>query len=233
MSSFSPSPPTKSRQRWIIAILLILVLSGGVAKLILTVEDDAGEGQAEEYQIVDVTVPPPPPPPPPEEEEMEEPEDIEDPIEPLEMSSSPESPSEESSELDLGIDIGDLASSAGSGFAMEIPHFGRGGGGDADGDGGLMGSDEVTSPTPMNRTQPTYPSSLLKKGIGGKVLITCVVDDSGRVVSTSIKMSSGHPDLDKAAINAVNKWKFKPAKKGGKSVKATCVVPFNFEVKKA
>jgi TonB family protein len=58
------------------------------------------------------------------------------------------------------------------------------------------------------------------------------VDDTGRVVSTSIKQSSGHPDLDKAATNAVSKWKFKPGMKSGKKTKATCIVPFNFEVKK-
>jgi protein TonB len=58
------------------------------------------------------------------------------------------------------------------------------------------------------------------------------VDAEGRVASTSIKQSSGHPDLDKAAISAVNKWKFKPATKGGRKIKATCVVPFNFEVRK-
>ena len=162
---------------------------------------------------------------------MEEPED-EEPVEPLEMSATPESTSEESSEVDLGIDIGDLVSSSGSGFSMEIPRFSRGGGG-GDGDDSLMGGGMDSPPSPVSKTQPAYPGSLLKKGIGGKVLVTCVVDDSGRVVSTSIKMSSGHPDLDKAAINAVNKWKFKPGMKAGKSIKATCVVPFNFEVKKA
>jgi protein TonB len=52
------------------------------------------------------------------------------------------------------------------------------------------------------------------------------------VVSTSIKKSSGNTELDKAAINAVTKWKFKPAQKAGRNMRANCVVPFNFEVKK-
>jgi outer membrane biosynthesis protein TonB len=30
----------------------------------------------------------------------------------------------------------------------------------------------------------------------------------------------------------VNKWKFKPASKAGRNIKASCIVPFNFEVKK-
>ena len=64
------------------------------------------------------------------------------------------------------------------------------------------------------------------------MLVNCTVDATGSVTGTSIKQSSGQPDLDKAAINAVNKWKFKPASKAGRKIKASCIVPFNFEVKK-
>lgn len=193
---------------------------------------DSEKQPVEDYQIVDITVPPPPLPPPPDDELVEEPDEPEEPIEPLEMSSTPENTTEESSDADLGLDIGDLVSSSGSGFSLDIPRFGRGIGG-GEGEDALIGGTMDSPPTPVNKAQPTYPASLLKKGIGGKVLVTCVVDDVGRVVSTSIKTSSGQPDLDKAAINAVNKWKFKPGTKAGKSIKATCVVPFNFEVKKS
>jgi protein TonB len=133
---------------------------------------------------------------------------------------------QESSDLDLGLDLGDLTAGTGGGFIMEIPKFNMKGGDDA------FGGDLDSPPTPVNKLQPIYPSSLLSKGIGGRVLITCTVDDTGRVAATSIKQSSGHPDLDKAALNAVNKWKFKPGTKAGRKIKATCVVPFNFEVKK-
>lgn len=225
-------PPT-SRHRQVVAGLLAVVLIGGIISFVLSGNDEESAPTAEEFQIVDIIAPPPPPPPPPDEETMEEPEDIEELVEPLEISTGPENPSEESSEVDLGIDIGDLVASSGSGFVMDIPRFGRGGGGGGDGDGGLLGGETDSPPAPMNKTQPTYPSSLLKKGIGGKVLVTCIVDPDGQVTGTTIKQSSGHPDLDKAAINAVNKWKFKPGTKNGRKIKAVCVVPFNFEVKKA
>jgi protein TonB len=231
MSSFT-KPPAKSRHRWFIGVMLAIVLIGGVANLIFSAGNHPAAEEVEEYQIVDITVPPPPPPPPPEEETMEEPEDLEESVEPLEMAANDENPPEDSSELDLGIDIGDLAASAGSGFAMDIPRFGRGSLGGGDGDDPL-GGEMDTPASPVSKTPPTYPSSLLSKGIGGRVLVNCTVDDSGRVAGTSIKQSSGHPDLDKAAINAVNKWKFKPASKAGRSIKASCIVPFNFEVKKS
>lgn len=233
MSPVKTSPHPKSRQRWIIGALLCVVLLGSLASFLFSGGNHGEEQKAEEYQIVDITIPPPPPPPLPEDEDQEEPEELEEPIEPLEMSESPKTSTEESSEIDLGIDIGELASSTGSGFVMDIPHFGRGSGGGSDGQGNLMEGVADSPPFPVNKPQPTYPGALLKKGIGGKVLVTCEVDDSGRILSTSIKTSSGHPDLDKAAIAAVNKWKFKPGTKDGRNVKAICIVPFNFEIKKS
>ena len=171
--------------------------------------------ESPQYAPDDITVEPPDTAieeqaPPPEEEPEPEPEEM----------------VEESSDLDLGLDLGDLTTGTGGGFIMEIPKFTMKGGDDT------FGGDLDSPPTPVNKLPPTYPSSLLSKGIGGRVLVTCTVDAEGRVTGTSIKQSSGHPDLDKAAINAVNKWKFKPATKGGRKIKASCVVPFNFEVKK-
>lgn len=169
-----------------------------------------------------------PPPPeisvePPEEQDFE----IEPPPEDPEPEPEPEEMVEQANDLDFGLEVADLSGGTGGGFIMDVPSFGMKGGDDPFGSG-----DMDSAPVPTRKTQPVYPSSLLGKGIGGRVLVSCAVDTSGKVVSTTIKQSSGHPDLDKAAINAINKWAFKPGTRGGKKVKATCVVPFNFEVKK-
>jgi periplasmic protein TonB len=168
-----------------------------------------------------------PPPPdlsvePPEEMDF----DFDEPPEEPEPEPEPEELVEEATDLDFGMDLGDLSAGTGGGFLMEIPKFAMKGADD------LFAGDLDSPPTPVNKLPPTYPSALLSKGIGGRVLVTCTVDADGRVTGTSIKQSSGHPALDKAAANAVNKWKFKPATKSGRKVKATCVVPFNFEVRK-
>lgn len=159
---------------------------------------------------------------PPEELDFE----TEEPPEEPEEEPEPEEMVEEAADLDLGIDLGDLTAGTGGGFVMEIPQFQLNGGDDPFG-GGLD-----APPQPTSKIPPTYPSSLLSKGVGGRVLVSCTIDASGRVVATSIKESSGHPDLDKAAINAVNRWKFKPGTRGGKNVKSVALVPFNFEVNK-
>ncbi|RYF42740.1 MAG: energy transducer TonB, partial [Cytophagaceae bacterium] len=192
------------------------------------------EEAKEEIVIVDLAPPPPPPPPPPpmepenlsEPEEMDESEDIAEADAPEDMSDEP------SDDIDLGLDAGDLASGPGTGsFVVSVPRIGGRRGSGGGGGGGLM-DDVDAPPTPVSKIQPNYPSTLLSKGIGGKVLVACVVDESGKVVSSSIKQSA-HAELDKAALAAVAKWKFKPAQKAGRNVRASCVVPFNFEVKKS
>lgn len=148
--------------------------------------------------------------PPPEEQDEPEPEEV-----PEEMELN-----------DTGFDPGEIALGTGGGFLMEVPQFGLKGGDDA------FGADMDSPPTPVNRMPPQYPSGLLKKGIGGKAVVTCVIDAKGAIVSTKIKQSSGQPELDKAALQAVSRWKFKPAKRGGKPFQATCNIPFTFEVKR-
>jgi protein TonB len=226
-------PKPKSQHRKILAILLGVVVIGGIVSFAL--KGGKKEEAKEEIVIVDLAQPPPPPPPPPPAEpepDLSEPEEMES--EEIAEADAPEEMSDEpSDDIDLGLDAGDLASGPGTGsFVVSVPRIGgRRGGGGGGGGAGMM-DDVDAPPTPVSKIQPNYPSTLLSKGIGGKVLVACVVDESGKVSSSSIKQSA-HPELDKAALAAVSKWKFKPAQKAGRNVRASCVVPFNFEVKKS
>lgn len=176
-------------------------------------------------QILDGSSAPPPEMviEPPEETSFE----MDAPPEEPEQEPEPEEMVEESSDLDFGIDLGDLTAGTGGGFVMEIPKFGTKGAEDA------FGGDDLDSPpSPVTKFSPNYPSALLNKGIGGRVLVTCTVGTGGEILNLSIKQSSGRPELDQSAMNAIKKWKFKPAVKGGKKIKAVCLIPLNFEVKK-
>jgi len=226
-------PPRKSKHKLVIGLMMMLVLGGGIASFIFL--GGGPEKEEEEIVIVDLALPPPPPPPPPPVEETPEPEPTEEIEESTEIAEAdaPEEVAEDSAEdLDLGLDAGDLASGGTGSFTVSVPRIGGGRRGGGGGGGSLLGEDMDSPPTPVTKIQPSYPTSLLSKGIGGKVLVLCSVDETGKVVSTSIKKSSGNSELDKAAVNAVTKWKFKPAQKAGRNMRATCVVPFNFEVKK-
>jgi periplasmic protein TonB len=229
MSYRGPKPPSKLRQRLITGALLLLVVGGGIASFLLN--SGGPTDDEEEIVIVDLSLPPPPPPPPPPvpEEDLTPPEESFDEAPEISDVETPDNlSSEPTTDIDLGIDAGDLATGPGGAFSVSLPRFSRGGPGGGD----SMLEDISSPPAAVSKIQPNYPSSLLSKGIGGRVLIVCVVDDKGQVASTTIRQSAGHPDLDKAAIAAVTKWKFKPAMKGGRPVRASCTVPFNFEVKK-
>lgn len=200
---------------------IFAILGGVVATVAVFVAIPLSQKLAEQFS------PPSAPPPeitidPPQDFAVELEEPPEEPDEP-----PPEEPLEEPTNLDLGMDLGDLSVGTGGAFVVEIPKFAMAGGDDPFG-GGMMDS----PPQPISKSEPVYPSRLLSKGIGGKVVVAVVVDNSGKVTSARVRTSSGSRDLDDAALKAVRKWKFQPAVRGGKKVKATALVPFNFEVKR-
>jgi protein TonB len=64
----------------------------------------------------------------------------------------------------------------------------------------------------------------------GKVLLRVFVEPDGHPSQVKVKESSGFPRLDRAAENAVSRWKFVPAKQGKESVGAWVVVPIVFSL---
>ena len=83
------------------------------------------------------------------------------------------------------------------------------------------------APMPLRTQAPVYPDSLRREGISGLVSISVSIDESGNVASTSVSKSS-NPAFDQAALDAVARWKFKPAKKAGQPVAVTVVLPVRF-----
>jgi protein TonB len=75
---------------------------------------------------------------------------------------------------------------------------------------------------------PPYPSLAKRDRLTGLVLVLVVVDESGRPSSVSLRRTSGHAVLDEAALAAVRRWKFIPARVDGQSTPATLEVPVRF-----
>jgi periplasmic protein TonB len=75
---------------------------------------------------------------------------------------------------------------------------------------------------------PSYPSSARRLGIQGTTLLQVLVSDDGRVSDVIVKQSAGHPDLDQAAVNAVRRWRFEPARRGPEPVAMWVQLPFEF-----
>ncbi|MDR6840609.1 energy transducer TonB [Pseudoxanthomonas sacheonensis] len=76
---------------------------------------------------------------------------------------------------------------------------------------------------------PRYPSEALRRGESGTVLVRVEVDANGAPAGVALVQRSGSRDLDRAAMEAVRKWRFMPAQRDGQAVAASLVIPIDFK----
>ncbi len=92
-----------------------------------------------------------------------------------------------------------------------------------------------TPPRPadyLNNPKPPYPSLSKRLGEEGTVRLNILVNPDGSVARLELAKSSGHPRLDRSAMDAVrSSWKFEPARQGGKPVAAWVIVPIQFTLR--
>lgn len=85
----------------------------------------------------------------------------------------------------------------------------------------------VSPPELVSSVPPEYPEVARKANVKGKVSLELIIDEKGDV--TSAKVLKGLPmGLDRAASDAVKKWKYKPATSYGKPVKVYLPVTVTF-----
>jgi protein TonB len=75
-----------------------------------------------------------------------------------------------------------------------------------------------------------YPKVAEEGGIEGTAVIHAFVSEDG-VVTDTVVLRSVHPELDQAAINAIKKTQFNPAKQGRTAVGCWISIPVNFRLK--
>lgn len=83
----------------------------------------------------------------------------------------------------------------------------------------------------LDNPAPSYPPSSKRLRETGMVMLRVLVNPLGRPDSVEVERSSGYSRLDRAALDAVRKWKFVPAKQGDQPISAWVLVPLNFELK--
>ncbi len=84
-------------------------------------------------------------------------------------------------------------------------------------------------PVPIRTTAPDYPAELQKKKVEGIVSVIVVIDEVGGVIACEASKSTNE-GFNEPATKAVQKWKFKPAKLGGKTVKVKVTIPVRFSI---
>jgi protein TonB len=85
-------------------------------------------------------------------------------------------------------------------------------------------------PTYLRNPSPPYPIEARRNKWEGTVLIRVEVSAAGRVISAAVVTSSGHAVLDTAALNAIKRWRFSPARMAGIATTATVDVPVAFSL---
>lgn len=82
----------------------------------------------------------------------------------------------------------------------------------------------------LHNPAPRYPEAAQEEGWEGRVVLRVHVDAAGRPVSVDLHSSSGHDMLDKAALAAVRRWTFVPAKRGSTPIDGWVDVPLDFRL---
>lgn len=89
-------------------------------------------------------------------------------------------------------------------------------------------SGKVALSLAVYRAAPRYPALARKRGWQGTVLLELIIEDDGSVSLFDIHSGSGHRILDKAALEAVRKWRFQPLVKNGKALASRQLLPISF-----
>lgn len=86
-------------------------------------------------------------------------------------------------------------------------------------------------PAPKRTIRPEYPRGSRQRGEEGDVTLSIEVGSDGLVKSASVISSCGFQELEEAALKAVRKARFTPARSGSKPVSSTARLTLSFKLK--
>jgi periplasmic protein TonB len=89
----------------------------------------------------------------------------------------------------------------------------------------------MAAPSGGYQVRPSYPSTARRLGIEGTSMLRVHVAADGRVTDVQVDQSAGHPDLDRAAADAVRRWKFEPGRRGSEPIGMWVRLPVQFVLK--
>ena len=85
-------------------------------------------------------------------------------------------------------------------------------------------------PQPLSSPAPRYPREAQRRGETGTVLLRVHVGPDGKPYSVDLVQGSGSRTLDRAASDAVRRWRFRPAVRDGQAVAGEVQVPVTFDL---
>lgn len=118
--------------------------------------------------------------------------------------------------VDLALDVEAIASGLGTEFGSA-----GGGGGDGSMRGALAFNAGIADrdPLPLVRVEPQYPPQAARRGLEGWVQLRFTISTAGTVKDAQVVKSSNSM-FERAALQAVSKWKYQPQLIAGKPTEA-------------
>lgn len=95
------------------------------------------------------------------------------------------------------------------------------------------GAETLAQPKYLKNPAPRYPEEARRNGQEGVVMLAVQVDSRGQASAVTIKSASGYLLLDEAALKAVQRWKFKPARIGSMAIDSQVEIPVRFTLDKS
>lgn len=102
--------------------------------------------------------------------------------------------------------------------------------------GGKVGGDPAGILPPqfdaayLRNPEPDYPALSRRLREEGRVVLRVLVTEEGAPQQVELRQTSGHPRLDQAALEAVRRWRFAPARRGADRLAAWVLVPLAFSL---
>jgi periplasmic protein TonB len=93
---------------------------------------------------------------------------------------------------------------------------------------GALARGTSPEPIPGQMPAPTYPRRALQRGEEGTVLVRAEVGSDGVPISVTLVQGSRSRELDRAALEAVRRWRFRPGHVNGRAIVGSVVVPIEF-----
>jgi protein TonB len=94
--------------------------------------------------------------------------------------------------------------------------------------GPLRVSGNLVAKRIISRVQPVYPKEALKQRISGTVRLHVLIAKDGTV--EQVEVASGHPLLQRAAVDAVLQWRYQPTLLDGEPVEVDTTVDLIFSL---
>lgn len=86
------------------------------------------------------------------------------------------------------------------------------------------------APRVLSAPKPAYPDACRRRGIEGSVLCRMHVDREGRVTDVDVVEASGDERLDRAAVRALERWRFDPPLRAGVKIESKVLHRVSFRL---